>query len=614
MNAISTSTRFNLALLPEDSTVCFHISWRWLMGLTVAYLLAPIFLFLLGWVQPQMAIVATLGLVLVVGSLLYYTPSRDLTISRDQVRRGLFALLALALVLFFTGVTGHWKQHPDFIVRNAMLDELTKNPWPLIDSDSHVLNYYFGGMLPAAFFAKLFHASILAPWFLYLWLLGGLGLVVAHLGRLTGTEGTKGLTLLVGLVFWCGLSEWSFLTIKSLWTYSLFDSTLHIYFQPLHESMRSLPHLIIPLWLIITLLFSPPQTGSFPLRTAWRGLWVFLCVFASPMGAIALAALCLFLILQDYQQIRMGTPLVKATVTAPPEVRHPALLWGMSLSCLFILAAFALLVWVPFFGAGVSSTGGLLLTDSTILAGITPSRQDTMIQFAVHLTFTILPWFVLCYRYNKRHFIFWGIVILGLCLPLAAMDVGPPLAFDLNLKMGAVLHFAMLLIFLHTYRVASPRWRIAQWVYLCVCLLAFAQNVAFIASLGVGVFFYLLMRTPTFSSADGTTSIFIRVNRIAIVALLVLALSCGYIVLSHNSKTAAHLSMQSLRYDPAFKLCQSAAQRESAWWWYALTPTADRLPTYFYHRAGASHHTFFRHLGIPQYAAPIFIINPHHHQ
>lgn len=146
------------------------------------YLLLPNLLFLLGWVQPYIAIPVSL---LLIGATVYVcrkSKSGDgFSLSCKPFTIGDWILLLLTLVgmLFLTDLIGfhaNIRQTPDFSFRNAIYAELTCSDWPIYSPRGEYFIYYHAFWLPPALLTKLCGGSLSPHTALFGW--SYLGLVL----------------------------------------------------------------------------------------------------------------------------------------------------------------------------------------------------------------------------------------------------------------------------------------------------------------------------------------------------------------------------------------------------------------------------------------------------
>ena len=141
------------------------------------YLALPMIMFLWGWLQPLFS----LPLCAAVACGLYAT-GRKLPEGRlSLTERGTVLLLLLSagclLLAFLCGFTGHFQQHADFTIRNAIYGQLIAEPWPLVMPDGHHFIYYLGHWLTPACAASFCPAAY-ASWLLTGWTFLGLELAL----------------------------------------------------------------------------------------------------------------------------------------------------------------------------------------------------------------------------------------------------------------------------------------------------------------------------------------------------------------------------------------------------------------------------------------------------
>lgn len=162
------------------------------------YLALPLLLFLGGWLNPAFSL--PLGAALLYG---LYSTCRNLPEQRIPLtRRGATVLILLSvlclLLTLMCGFTGHFQQHADFVIRNAIYEQLIMDSWPLIMPDGHHFIYYLGHWLPPALASGLLPPSW-APWLLALWTFAGLELALMATASRWGIRKTA----LWGLVLLC---------------------------------------------------------------------------------------------------------------------------------------------------------------------------------------------------------------------------------------------------------------------------------------------------------------------------------------------------------------------------------------------------------------------------
>lgn len=159
---------------------------KYVMILTYIYLILPVTLFALGWLNLPLAIILTVlsayGGIKAVKGFENYQPIK---ISTRKVILAIFIVLGVMVWVYMSGVGGFSFQNDDFELRNVMLHDLTDLHWPvhynypsepkISDMSGHqgALVYYFTYWLPAAAFGKLTGWGG-ANLFLYFWTVLGI--------------------------------------------------------------------------------------------------------------------------------------------------------------------------------------------------------------------------------------------------------------------------------------------------------------------------------------------------------------------------------------------------------------------------------------------------------
>lgn len=126
---------------------------RWLVGGTVAYLLAPLVIFLTTWVRWEVGLVSAVLLGIAGRWLLAHTDDGP-SLSRPAM--GGVGAFAIGLT-WLSGAGDLGYQAGDWWKHNAVFRDLVAEPWPVVyDAGGPVgLDYYLGHYLPAAAVGKL---------------------------------------------------------------------------------------------------------------------------------------------------------------------------------------------------------------------------------------------------------------------------------------------------------------------------------------------------------------------------------------------------------------------------------------------------------------------------
>lgn len=152
MTAVATRTRTSAHV----DRVASPPATRSLVAATIVYLGLPVLLFVAGWLRPILAIPLALATLAAMIGAIRQWPAQG---GRPISQRHLIALAVAGLALaWLSGAGGFGYQTTDWWKHNAVLRDLTTQPWPVrYDADVDFgLTYYLGYYLPPAMVGKLF--------------------------------------------------------------------------------------------------------------------------------------------------------------------------------------------------------------------------------------------------------------------------------------------------------------------------------------------------------------------------------------------------------------------------------------------------------------------------
>ncbi len=140
-----------------------EIKFKSLRSLTAIYLCVPLLIFFWGWLSPLAASAFTLLLSAAVFFLIRKTDKDDFYISSMNItwKKLLVVILISVLWCVFAGQGGFIHQSEDHLVRNMVIKDLVRFPWPVTypESDSMLCYYIAHWMVPALFGKAAFLAS-----------------------------------------------------------------------------------------------------------------------------------------------------------------------------------------------------------------------------------------------------------------------------------------------------------------------------------------------------------------------------------------------------------------------------------------------------------------------
>ena len=179
------------------------------MATTYLYLSLPIFIFFFGWLSLPIAI--AMALILAAGLVLAIRGAPRISLPRikkSDLPRIIFMIVVAFLWVYLSGIGKFAYQNYDHMWRNATLELLVSEEWPVVLSriegcvvSDVALTYYFATWLPAACFGKLFGLGA-AHTFLYFWCTVG---VLLAFTLLVGLTRRLSVWVVLGFVFFSGL-------------------------------------------------------------------------------------------------------------------------------------------------------------------------------------------------------------------------------------------------------------------------------------------------------------------------------------------------------------------------------------------------------------------------
>lgn len=179
------------------------------IGVSYLFLAIPMYIFMFGWLKLPLALIMAVILSFGIYKAWKDAPEMDVSIiSGKNSPKFLIILLLAVLWVYLSGIGGYSYQNYDHMWRNAVLENLVSNDWPVIITDTGgyfenpvALIYYFALWLPAACIGKIFGLAA-AHIFLYLWCVTGITLFFT---LISGINKKVSIWLILAFIFFSGL-------------------------------------------------------------------------------------------------------------------------------------------------------------------------------------------------------------------------------------------------------------------------------------------------------------------------------------------------------------------------------------------------------------------------
>ena len=184
------------------------ISYKKVRFCAVIYAVIPIIIFYIGWLSPLAATALT---ILTAAGVLFFLKNNvkdDDDVIRIDVKSLVIAAIIALAWCFLAGQGAFIHQSNDNVIRNAIMRDLIRLPWPVIYSGDQMLSYYIAHwMVPAAFGkgVMLITGSVDAGFLvgrivLFIWSTIGIYIAFILLSVVTAQKG-RGRIILPSLIF-----------------------------------------------------------------------------------------------------------------------------------------------------------------------------------------------------------------------------------------------------------------------------------------------------------------------------------------------------------------------------------------------------------------------------
>lgn len=365
------------------------------------YLYVPTIIFLWGWCKPIISIIL-IPLLTIILIKLFITDKKKISFKdlSKKIKENKKTIIIIAIIsiiyVFFSGIGGYVFQNSDHVYRNAIMDNLVNNSWPIINQPAGDFNsqvmfvYYFAFWLPAALIGKMLGLSI-GYLFLYLWSIIGMCIVFSYIRKFY--KGNFLIPIIIFILF-------SGLDIIEAYLHGsnmldLINSTTHIEWSSTFQFSSFTTQLFwvfnqaIPAWILTTFILSQKDNRILGVLTA---ISLIFCT----LPAIGLSFIVLYKVFLDNGiKKRKITEWLKHTLT-----------WENVLVGIPLLIIFATFV--------KSNSAGNIIT-----FGI---KQREIVDYIIAVTLEFSIYYLLIYKYQKDQPLYYISLILLLICPMISIN------------------------------------------------------------------------------------------------------------------------------------------------------------------------------------------------
>jgi hypothetical protein len=302
----------------------------------IAYLVVPLVIFVLGWLELWAALPLAAGIAYALKPLFARHAAQRVRLPVTRLQLALAASVAIGWTVF--GGAGHLLfANPDWHIRDAVLHDLVTSPWPVgygvLDGKESLLRAPVAYYLPAAIVGKLAGLSM-AHIAMALWTAVGVTLFLLQVLSLTPARASTALVVVVVIVLFSGFdiigcllnyggrfrANWDIAMHLEWWAgnYQYSSMTTQLFWVPNHA---------LGGWLTIGLLFrdgrGTPLESMLPIIVVAATLW-------SPLSALGVVPFVLWRVVASGLRERSLRLL-------EPRVWAPALIVGLVVAAYLVL-------------------------------------------------------------------------------------------------------------------------------------------------------------------------------------------------------------------------------------------------------------------------------------
>ena len=256
------------------------ISTFTLNKLAYIYASIPLFIFLLFWLKPLIALVSVIGLLFIFKKTIKNIPNSHFYVDKK-------ILIVIFIVSFFwclyAGIGNFSYQSPDWHTRNAIFRDWINFSYPVEYENGSMRVYYMGMFLPGSLFAKLFlifgedFAFKIGNCFNLFYVILGLDIIALQLIYLTRATKKQQLLVLFIFIFFSGIDIFGFNLLDNFHSLHLerhdilqYSSNTTLLFWVYNQAIVT--------WIVVTLFFKKPY------KIENFGFLSVCCLFCSPLA------------------------------------------------------------------------------------------------------------------------------------------------------------------------------------------------------------------------------------------------------------------------------------------------------------------------------------------
>lgn len=390
--------------------------------LAYIYLAIPFLIFVFGWFKLPLALVSAAIIIVGLYFAMMYAPSLDISqINRQNIPKIVCAVVLAVVWVYMSGIGGYAFQNYDHMWRNAILETLVDNEWPVYINDSApffenpvAMIYYFAFWLPAAWYGKHFGMAS-AYGFLFIWAVIGI-LFIFYL--ISAFHKKIALPMMIAFIFFSGLDAVGAFIYTNSPDYTWFN-TLHLENWASGFQISSMTTQLfwvfnqaIPAWLITLLLLHLKDNRSLVF------IYSFSLLFCT-LPAVGLLPFMAYFFIRRCVQIYDKKTLFKDNIIA--MLKDSLTFQNVAAGGLIGITSYL------FLKSNATGTQGIAYTEI----------KRFLMPYLMTVFFEFLIYHILIYKKQSKNGLFY--VSLGTLLVVPLIRVGPHVDFVMRASIPALV-------------------------------------------------------------------------------------------------------------------------------------------------------------------------------